>query len=235
MAFTGYVFHSKEEIEPYLEDTNNGPTVTWAKQKATELNCYIAVGYPEKYETKNEDDVRIHYYNSMCFVNPQGELIKTYRKTFLYETDENWAEEGESFDTMMIPGIGKIGFAICMDINPYQFKSEFTAFEFANYHKNEKTDIILGSMAWLKSKQEEDGMGSLMSTINYWALRLSPLLKEAVSSDRNILFVASNRIGTERGSTFAGGSSVLEFSSSGSIHLLDHLSDNEENVLVVDI
>ncbi|CAO3646268.1 unnamed protein product [Cunninghamella echinulata] len=202
---------------------------------AIELNCYIAVGYPEKHQTK---DHQVKYYNSMCFVNRQGELIKTYRKTFLYETDENWAEEGESFDTMMIPEFGKIGFAICMDINPYQFKTDFKEFEFANYHKNEKTDIILGSMAWLKSKQEEDGDddgNSVMSTINYWALRLSPLIKESVSTGRNILFVACNRIGTERGSTFAGGSSVLEFSSSGEIHLLNHLSSKEENILIVDI
>lgn len=132
----GYVFHSVEEIKPYLEDTYNGPSVLWAKEKgkrlkrkniigikyigfvlflytffsflciyiAVELNCYIAVGYPEKHQTKDQ----VKYYNSMCFVNRQGELIKTYRKTFLYETDENWAEEGESFDTMMIPEFGKV-------------------------------------------------------------------------------------------------------------------------------
>ena len=30
----------------------------------------------------------------------------------------------------------KFGFGICMDVNPYQFKSPFEKFEFARFHEN---------------------------------------------------------------------------------------------------
>jgi predicted amidohydrolase len=54
------------------------------------------------------DGDRIVRYNSQCFVNRKGELIKTYRKAFLYETDELWASEGPGFDTIDIPELGKV-------------------------------------------------------------------------------------------------------------------------------
>jgi len=62
-------------------------------------------------EEKEEDEetaVCHYYYNSVCFVNPQGELVLTYQKHFLYETDENWALEGPSFTCREIPGLGKV-------------------------------------------------------------------------------------------------------------------------------
>ena len=78
-------------------------------------------------------------YNSQMVVSPEGNYVKSYKKHFLYETDETWADEGPHFDTMMmkLPRSGKeikIGHGICMDINPYQFKSEFEEYEFAKFH-----------------------------------------------------------------------------------------------------
>lgn len=34
-------------------------------------------------------------YNSAVVVNPDGEVVGNYRKTFRFETDKNWAREGE--------------------------------------------------------------------------------------------------------------------------------------------
>ena len=74
-------------------------------------------------------------------VNPLGEYVKSYKKHFLYETDKTWAQEGPGFETMDLKlprsdKIIKIGHGICMDINPWEFKSEFELFEFANFHKS---------------------------------------------------------------------------------------------------
>lgn len=33
MAFTGYVFNSLDEIMPFLEDKDSGPSVQWAKKQ----------------------------------------------------------------------------------------------------------------------------------------------------------------------------------------------------------
>ena len=62
-------------------------------------------------------------------VSPQGDLVINYDKHFLYETDETWAEEGESFKVFKNLKIAQkalnVGFGICMDLSPYQFKARY--------------------------------------------------------------------------------------------------------------
>ncbi|KAG0338938.1 Carbon-nitrogen hydrolase, partial [Podila minutissima] len=157
MAFTGYVFTSKEHIKPYLEDAETGPSVQWAKTQAKRLNAHVVVGFPEKKKkTAVEGDNRepdLVYYNSIAFVDPQGHLVTTYAKSFLYYTDENWAEEGPGFKSIEVDGLGKVGFGICMDVNPYQFKAPFAAFEFSSYHVENKSTLLLCSMAWNRGEE----------------------------------------------------------------------------------
>jgi protein N-terminal amidase len=98
-----------------------------------------------------------------------------------------------------------------MDINPYKFKTDFRSCEFANFHLKENTNIILCSMAWLKSETDSTD-SSVRSTIRYWATRLLPLYSEA-QGGRHTIFVACNRTGVERGVEFAGGSCVLDITS----------------------
>ncbi|KAI7897538.1 carbon-nitrogen hydrolase, partial [Cokeromyces recurvatus] len=226
MAFTGYVFNSIEEIMPYLEDSEKGPTVKWAKEQETiaiRLKCFVIVGYPQKKDQFN--------YNSICCVNSNGEVILTYQKSFLYETDENWATEGSGFISTHINGLGKVGFGICMDLNPYKFKANFYDYEFANYHLNQDTEIILCSMAWLKSKEDNDMNNySIANTVKYWASRLLPLMK----TKKHVIFVACNRTGSERGSEFAGLSCVMDISNE-KIFILDTMKSNTIGVMIVEI
>lgn len=48
------------------------------------------------------------YYNSACLVDRQGKVVTTYQKTFLYEVDEAWAQEGPGFKSMYIEGLGQV-------------------------------------------------------------------------------------------------------------------------------
>ncbi|KAF9900897.1 Carbon-nitrogen hydrolase [Linnemannia zychae] len=153
MAFSGYVFTSKDHIRPYLEDADTGPSVQWAKEQAIRLSAHVQVGYPEKRVINKEDSFKEEYYNSVAFVSPQGVLLNTYAKHFLYYTDENWAEEGPSFESMPVEGLGQVGFGICMDVNPYQFKTPFSDFEFSSFHFDQKTNLLLCSMAWNKGEE----------------------------------------------------------------------------------
>ena len=41
-------------------------------------------------------------YNSQLIISPEGILVKSYHKHFLFETDEIWADEGSSFETIKI-------------------------------------------------------------------------------------------------------------------------------------
>ncbi|KAF9914766.1 Carbon-nitrogen hydrolase, partial [Lobosporangium transversale] len=148
MAFTGYVFTSKDHIRPFLEDAENGPSVLWAKSQAQRLNAHVQVGYPEKRTVTKDGQAIEEYYNSICFISPAGALLTTYAKHFLYYTDENWAEEGPGFMSMHVDGMGQVGFGICMDVNPYRFKADFSDYEFATFHCDKSSQLILCSMAW---------------------------------------------------------------------------------------
>ncbi|KAJ3268928.1 Carbon-nitrogen hydrolase [Terramyces sp. JEL0728] len=215
MCFTGYSFTSKDHILPFCE-SSNGPTINWAIDTAKKFDCIVQVGYP-----RNNTDL----YNSVCIVNKEG-IITQYDKHFLYYTDENWATEGESFKHIEING-KKIGFGICMDLNPYRFQAPFTDYEFANYHLQNECDYIFCSMAWLLHEYNED---SMVEMIQYWATRLQPLLK----SKKRVVVAICNRIGTEGETRFGGTSTVLAIED-GKFKLLGNLDPNETNILVVDV
>ncbi|KAL1916150.1 uncharacterized protein VTP21DRAFT_6154 [Calcarisporiella thermophila] len=150
MAFTGYVFNDRISIYPYLEDSQNGASVCWAKETAKRLQAYVMVGYPQI--VKGQSDV---YYNSICLVDRTGQLVTNYQKSFLFETDERWASEGPGFRSVDVKELGRVGIGICMDLNPYKFQAPFHAFEFARFHRVKGSRLLLCSMAWLKQPEEE--------------------------------------------------------------------------------
>jgi protein N-terminal amidase len=210
MAFTGYTFHSRKDIEPFVE-TLNGISITWAKEIAVKWKAFVQIGFPRV----SDDNI---YYNSIAFVSPQGSLIDVYDKHFLFMTDENWAMEGSGFKSIPVPSLGTIGFGICMDINPKQFKAPFDSFEFAHFHLQHHSDILFLSMAWLAS-----GNGDSMSLIRYWLARLQPLI---MNPSRSVKVFICNRVGRENDTVFAGTSCVLEVGF-GNARLLGHLQAEE--------
>ena len=207
MAFTGYKFDNRKDIEPYLEAAGVGLTFDWWAQKAKELNWYVFCGYPEKLDDK--------MYNSQLVVSREGEFIKSYKKTFLYETDITWADEGPGFETTDITNIGgdtiKVGNGIWMDINPKEFKAPFEDCEFANFHADNEVDVILFSSNWVDSKEYQSDKEVIKSTLNYWWIRLLPfLICEKENQGFPKYFVCSDRVGEERGSIYLGWSWILD-------------------------
>lgn len=114
MTILGYNFKSLEHISPYLEPTTAGVTAQWAKSKAQKYGCVVLVGYPENTNESMEVSEPAKLYNSVVMVQAQGTIIGNYRKTFLYYTDETWAQEGpDGFFSGEIDGLGKIAIGIC--------------------------------------------------------------------------------------------------------------------------
>lgn len=110
----GYNFESLEHIYPYLEPTTAGISSKWAKTAALKYNCVVAVGYPEKTDGSLEDTEPAKLYNSAIIVHPQGTVASNYRKTFLYYTDDTWAQEGpDGFFSDEIEGLGSTAVGIC--------------------------------------------------------------------------------------------------------------------------
>lgn len=108
-----------------------------------------------------------------------------------------------------------------MDINPYQFKAPFDTFEWASHHCDHGSNLLVCSMAWIKSE----------GIVNYWAARMTPFINQSLKYD--ITVCISNRTGTEKDSVFGGFSCVLKFSG-GKVFLMASLDLVEEGYLVVD-
>jgi len=165
------------------------------------LNSYVICGYPEIVKEQGNELQKEHYYNSQLLVSRDGSFLRSYKKHNLYYIDEYWAEEGPNFDYIDLKNqlgqVIRIGFGICMDINPPHFQEPTKACQFANYHKNNNVDLIAFSSNWTDEKIEDQ---IEMNTINYWASRLSPLL----NNQKVIYFIVANRIGIEKNTIFIG-------------------------------
>ncbi|CDH18073.1 related to Protein N-terminal amidase [Zygosaccharomyces bailii ISA1307] len=160
-ALTGYNFHSRDQILPYCTLANVGPTYDLACKVSQTFQCYTVIGYPEK---TTEDD---RLYNAAVVVDPKGQLVFNYRKSFLYETDEEWGcnENPRGFQTFPLTFKNnardtngnlqevtlKTSIGICMDLSPYKFKAPFHDCEFATYNLDQATELIICPMAWLHS------------------------------------------------------------------------------------
>ena len=57
-----------------------------------------------------------HIHNTALAFSPQGELVARYRKVFPWQPHEDCVP-GDRFVTFEIPGIGRVGLAICYDGN----------------------------------------------------------------------------------------------------------------------
>ena len=166
-SLTGYSFHSKKDILPYVTKKDEGPSFQLAKSISEKLQCYTIIGYPEK-----NDEQKL--YNSALVINPQGEQVFNYRKTFLYDTEMNWdcEENPEGFQTFpmnfskcaKLPNEDsytrdvtlKTSIGICMDLSPYKFKAPFNHFEFSSFCVDNNVELILCPMAWLNSTSITD-------------------------------------------------------------------------------
>lgn len=74
----------------------------------------VTVGYPEKVDITPHWPTSPEYYNSAIVVDPDGNTIANYRKSFLFYSDETWALEGpDGFFDGEIEGLGNVALGIC--------------------------------------------------------------------------------------------------------------------------
>jgi protein N-terminal amidase len=227
MAFTGYVFQSKDDVRKVAEVAGEGPTFAWCQAQARRLNAMVMCGYVEA------DAAHEHLYNAMMVLSPDGELVCNPRKTFLYETDKPWATAGDGFRTWHCPWLDKtISFGICMDINPNDFTAPFEAYEFGTHAAKHASDLVLLSCAWCDFEPPDV---ETYPTLSYWAERLSPIidaLRNREYAKANCYFLCANRIGSENGTFFVGASCAMSLKEPA---LLAHAGRREETVLHVEI
>ena len=207
MALSGYIFDSAQDIQPYMSLYNQGEQYEFVSNLSKRLKCYSFLGYAEVTQ-------KGHYYNSCFIITPEGESLPSYRKHFLYTDDERWSLEGKNFGYIEITtkkGIQlKLGIGICMDINPYKFKSPFKKMEFANHCLNKNVDLIIFPTNWIDSEPNDTSELHKHDLWNYWMERMEPYKKKNSKNKKNVYMLCANRIGTEKTTTFHGCSCIMK-------------------------
>jgi len=78
------------------------------KGKAKLYKCYIALGIVET------DIIENILYNSALLINPEGQEINRFRKSYLWHFDSHWFCAGEQYPVIETE-FGKVGMFICAD------------------------------------------------------------------------------------------------------------------------
>ena len=225
MALTGYIFDDLSDIKPYLSYYNKGIQYDFASNLAKKLECYVFLGYPEITEDNK-------YYNSCMVIEPNGNSIPNYHKHFLYKDDKTWCIEGDNFGYLEITtkkGIKlKLGIGICMDINPYEFKAPWNAFEFGNFCKKKDVDLIVFLTNWNDNEKGTNNYIEIMEMLNYWLERLAPITNKGKKTK---YFLAADRTGKEKTSTFIGCSCAIKISPN--VEIIDNFDKIKQGVLEV--
>lgn len=109
MGTTGYCWHDRQEVAPYVEPVP-GPTTDRFVALAARLGCHIVIGMPEV------DPSTELYYNSAVLIGPGG-IVGTHRKTHPYIAEPKWAVSGDLGHQVFETSLGRIALLICMDIH----------------------------------------------------------------------------------------------------------------------
>ncbi|CZT07612.1 related to amino-terminal amidase [Rhynchosporium graminicola] len=188
-----------------------GITSPWARTTALKHNCIVTAGYPEKVNVSNKWPANPKYYSSVIMVNSEGETVANYRKSFLYNTDETWALEGEGgFYNGDNEKLGNLAMGIGK-------RNEIVA----------RTAVLTGILGLDLKSAWEFAHHILHAQANLVILTLAA---EAVVE---IIVVFANRCGTEEEVTYAGTSAVIGINN-GEVKVYGILGRGEKGLLVVD-
>ena len=201
------LFDNLQDIKPYTSLYNQGEQFEFISKISKRLKCYSFLGYAEVTHDGK-------YYNSCFIITPEGKSLPSYRKHFLYQDDERWSLEGNEFGYMEIStkkGIKlKLGIGICMDINPYKFKSPFNKMEFANHCLSKNVDLIVFPTNWIDNEPNNISKKHKFELWNYWAERMRPY--DYAKNKKNVYMLFANRIGKEKNTTFHRCSCIMRIS-----------------------
>ncbi len=92
-----------------LAEQVNGHTVAYLAERAAQFNVHVAFGMVEKQKVESI------IYNSAVLIDPQGEVIATYRKVHLRGEERLTFRPGYRFETADT-GIGSVGLLLGWDL-----------------------------------------------------------------------------------------------------------------------
>ncbi|MCD1587252.1 carbon-nitrogen hydrolase family protein [Halomonas sp. IOP_14] len=105
---TGTPQQRREQLEAAAEPID-GPRDQHLSRIARNLGVWLLPG------TVCEQGEDGHLYNTAPVYSPEGERVAAYRKCFPWRPYEPY-QPGDRFEVFEVPGIGRVGLAICYDI-----------------------------------------------------------------------------------------------------------------------
>ena len=177
LATTGY--ECGEKFKDLAEVINyKSETVQAFSKVALKYHIHIVLGMAER----DADDPEV-LYNSQLFIGNKGEIIGTYRKIHLFDTEKNWFTAGKEYKVFNTE-IGRIGLFICYD-------ASFP--EVARILAIKGVDLLVHSTNW--DKPYDDDMDRLIS----------------VRALENTVYIACcNRVGKDINLDFFGHTRILD-------------------------
>jgi predicted amidohydrolase len=178
LANSGYVFRSIEEVQSAAVPADGDLLQGWANE-AARGDALVIGGFCER-----GPDGRL--FNSVALLDGSG-VLAVYRKLHLWAQERRWFAAGEQKAPVVQTRYGRIGLAICYDI-------EFP--ELPRGLALQGAELIALPANWPHDESPPDGRPVLHSLA-------------AMTAYTNKVFVAvCDRSGTERGCEFEGGSVI---------------------------
>lgn len=176
---SGYRFRSREELLSLAEPLD-GPTVTMWCRLALELGIVIVGGFPETAE-----DGQI--FNSAVILDETG-VLAVHRKTHLWDEEPDWFTCGESRPPVVDTRHGRLGLAVCYEL-------EFL--ELIRSVALEGTQLLCAPVNWpLFPRPAGERPIEVVSA-------------QAAASANRMFIAACDRVGSERGTGWLGGSVII--------------------------
>jgi predicted amidohydrolase len=106
LAFTGYLFEDRDELNAHAEDVSQSATVEGLCRLCRDNAFHVVTGFAEKCNGR--------FYNSALVIGPSG-VLHRYRKLHLFNTEKEYFDPGDTpLETIGIRG-AKVGVMICFD------------------------------------------------------------------------------------------------------------------------
>ncbi|SED06463.1 carbon-nitrogen hydrolase family protein [Paenibacillus sp. GP183] len=158
-----------------------GAYVTGLREAALANQIYVVCGI---YESVSGDENRA--YNATVIINKSGELLRTHRKTHLFDAfafkESDTVAPGENPYQIIDTEIGKIGIMMCYEVRFPEIARELTL---------QGADILLMPAAWLYGLLKEDHFETLIRA----------------RAIENTLYICASAL---KGSIFSGRSMVVD-------------------------
>ena len=176
------------------------------KQRAKLYKCYIALGIVET------DLIENILYNSALLINPEGQEISRFRKSYLWHFDSHWFCAGEQYPVIKTE-LGKIGMFICADGRLP---------EIVRCLSLQGADILLDLTNWVTSGFEKENL-------------TNPQVEYMIPTralENRVWIIAANKVGMEAKSILYCGKSAV-FAPDGQIAKI--ASSYQEEILFYEI